>query len=71
MRGILEGLAYMHSKSIVHKNIKSSSILIKAEENILVPKLSNFDINNPVEKEQTSKGTAINQSQRITSQKLL
>ncbi len=44
LRGILEGLGYLHSKGIIHRDIKPANIMIKKEGNILIPKISDFGI---------------------------
>lgn len=40
-KGIAAGLAYIHSKNIIHKDIKSGNILLDSN---FVPKIANFDL---------------------------
>jgi serine/threonine protein kinase len=42
IRGILSGVAFLHQKKIIHRDLKASNILIAKEKEVLVPKITDF-----------------------------
>jgi predicted Ser/Thr protein kinase len=44
MEDIARGLAYLHDKKIIHRDLKSSNVLLKVENNQLRAKLSDFGL---------------------------
>jgi serine/threonine protein kinase len=42
IRGILSGVAFLHQKNIIHRDLKASNILIAREKDVLVPKITDF-----------------------------
>lgn len=44
LRGILEGIAYVHEKGITHRDLKPGNILIKDRNNLQTVKLIDFGL---------------------------
>ena len=52
MRGVLEGLSFMHSNRIVHRDVKPANILLKYEKGVRVAKLCDFGVSRVIDKDQ-------------------
>jgi len=59
--GIIDGLKYVHSKGVIHRNIKPKNILMFGPENDMTPKIAEFGVSKVIEsaKAQTRVGEDI------------
>ncbi len=44
IKGILEGISFLHHNDIVHRDLKSQNILISREDGVWVPKITDFGL---------------------------
>jgi serine/threonine protein kinase len=44
VRGILEGLTFLHKRDIIHRDFKAQNILINREHGVWVPKITDFGL---------------------------
>ena len=47
--GIIDGLEYLHSQKVMHRDIKPRNILICGPENDVIPKIADFDVATVIE----------------------
>jgi len=51
--GILRGLQYIHQNQIIHRDLKPQNILLKQENDFIVPKITDFGISKALDREST------------------
>jgi len=66
---MMEGLKYLHSKNIIHRNIKPSTIFLKEENNEIVLKIGGFCLSVQTETDDTNCGTLMFMAPEILARK--
>jgi len=49
--GIIDGLEYVHSQKVIHRDIKSNNILIFGREDDMIPKIADFGVSKVIQTE--------------------
>ena len=59
--GIIDGLAYLHERKVVHRDIKPQNVLMCGSEDNLIPKIADFGVSKVIQtvKTQTLTGTLL------------
>ncbi|MEN9613233.1 MAG: hypothetical protein RLZZ628_4047 [Bacteroidota bacterium] len=59
IRGILEGVLFLHKNHIIHRDLKSQNILIDREDGIWVPKITDFGLSRQVTQDSTGTNSVV------------
>ena len=59
LRGILEGVKYLHANGVIHRDLKPNNILIKYERGRAVPKIIDFGVSKELSSSATSASAVI------------
>jgi serine/threonine protein kinase len=59
IRGILEGIVFLHKYRIIHRDLKAQNILIDREDGIWVPKITDFGLSRQVTQESTGTNSVV------------
>jgi serine/threonine protein kinase len=59
IRGILEGIVFLHKNRIIHRDLKSQNILIDREDGIWVPKITDFGLSRQVTQDSTGTNSVV------------
>ncbi len=59
IRGILEGVVFLHKNKIIHRDLKSQNILIDREDGIWVPKITDFGLSRQVTQDSTGTNSVV------------
>ena len=54
LKGVLQGLQFLHSKQIIHRDLKPSNILIKTSTEEPVPKIVDFGISKSIDSQKSN-----------------
>ncbi len=68
--GILEGLAYLHSHKIIHRDIKPQNILLAIEGQTMAPKIADFSLSKRLSNELTSVSAAVGTYEYMSPEQL-
>lgn len=68
--GILEGLAYLHSHKIIHRDIKPQNILLAIEGQQITPKIADFSLSKQLSNELTSVSAAVGTYEYMSPEQL-
>jgi serine/threonine protein kinase len=67
VRGILEGLTFLHRRDIIHRDFKAQNILIDREHGVWVPKITDFGLSRAALAEDSVHNSAIAMSYAYAS----
>lgn len=59
IRGILEGVAFLHRNQVIHRDMKSQNILINREDGVWTPKIIDFGLSRILSGEYTATNSAV------------
>lgn len=59
IRGILEGIAFLHRNQVIHRDMKSQNILINREDGVWTPKIIDFGLSRILNGEFTATNSAV------------
>jgi serine/threonine protein kinase len=59
IRGILEGVLFLHKNRIIHRDLKAQNILIDREDGIWVPKITDFGLSRQVVQDSTGTNSVV------------
>lgn len=48
IKGILEGVAFLHNKNVIHRDLKSQNILMHREDGVWTPKITDFGLSREI-----------------------
>lgn len=70
VEGIIQGLAYLHQRNIIHRDIKPGNILLQPHEGSLIPKICDFGISKTVGSEATALSNVIGTFEYMSPEQL-
>lgn len=70
LKGILDGLAYLHAHKIIHRDIKPQNILLQMEGEKCIPKIADFSISKEISGELTSVSATVGTYEYMSPEQL-
>lgn len=70
VKGILEGLAYLHENGLIHRDIKPANVLLQPKKGVLVAKICDFGISKVAGSEATALSNVIGTYEYMSPEQL-